>query len=77
MPKTTAASPAQALAEEVERLQDAIASDELDWEANYQPHAKKYRDGFNLQSPEQKKQERVEDLQRDISDKKTNLERLQ
>ncbi|MBW4607807.1 MAG: hypothetical protein KME22_11410 [Hassallia sp. WJT32-NPBG1] len=68
-----AASNLQAQLEELrERL--AIALDELDWLTNYEPYAEKYRSGFMMPSPEQRKQERVEALQQYIKDRQLKLE---
>jgi len=57
------------------RQQLAIAESELDWRTNYQPFVERYKDGFTMPSPEQRKQERVEALQRDISERQEKLGR--
>lgn len=59
------------------RQQLALAEAEFDWLENYEPHAERYRSGFKMPSPEQKKQERVEALQKDIAERRLKLERAQ
>lgn len=59
------------------RQQLAIAESEMDWTANYEPFAERYRDGFSMPSPEAIKEQKVQALRRDIIQRQAHLQRAQ
>jgi chromosome segregation ATPase len=53
----------------------AAATEELDWQTNYEPHVLEYKAGFTMPSPEDRKVERIKLLSDDIADKQMQMQR--